>query len=77
MILSDLKSYLAERKRAPIGDLASRFGSEPDAIRGMLAHLMRKGRVRRLDSGAVCGGCQKCDAFALEIYEWTGEGTGR
>jgi hypothetical protein len=70
MILSDLKSYLAEHKRAPIGDLVNRFESEPEAIRGMLEHFAHKGLVRRLDWDGTCGGCRKGDAFAFEIYEW-------
>ncbi len=73
MILSDLKTYLTSRKRAPIGDLANHFNSEPDAMRGMLEHFIRKGKLRRLDGDGACGGCHKCDAFALEIYEWTEE----
>lgn len=77
MILSQLKSYLATRKRAPIADLVNHFDSEPDAIRGMLAHFIAKGQVRQLESEGACGGCQKCDAFNLEIYEWTGAATGR
>jgi len=71
MILSDLKSYLAEHHRSPIGELVRHFNADPDAIRGMLAHFIRKGQVRRLDEGRSCSGCQKCDAAALEIYEWT------
>ncbi|MBL6957845.1 MAG: FeoC-like transcriptional regulator [Rhodospirillales bacterium] len=73
MILSELKDYLAQHKRAGIGDLVNRFQSEPDAIRGMLEHFIRKGRVRRLETElGDCSGCSKCDAYALEIYEWTG-----
>lgn len=72
MILSELKSYLVMRKRAPIQDLVSHFDSSPDAIRGMLAHFVRKGQVRQLEVDGMCGGCQKCDAYNLEIYEWTG-----
>lgn len=70
MILSELKHYLAERRRAPMSDLVSRFEVEPDALRGMLQHLLRKGRVRRLDTGGCgpCGGC--CATPAPEIYEW-------
>ncbi|TCS64347.1 FeoC-like transcriptional regulator [Varunaivibrio sulfuroxidans] len=74
MILSDLKSYLSKRKRAPIGDLVNRFDAEPDALRGMLDHFIRKGQARRLDSdGGACGGCQKCAPLTVEIYEWTGK----
>ena len=71
MILSDLKSYLAEHRHVPIGDLVNRFESEPEAIRGMLEHFARKGLVRRLDGDDTCGGCRKCDAYVSEIYEWT------
>ena len=73
MILSELKVYLRERGRAPIGDLANRFDADPEAIRGMLDVWIRKGRVKRLNAEAGdCGGCSKCDAFDLEIYEWRG-----
>lgn len=73
MILSDLKAYLKERGRAPIEDLANRFHTDPAAIRGMLETWIAKGRVRRIDPEAGdCTGCNKCDSFKLEIYEWTG-----
>lgn len=72
MILSELKTYLMARKRSPLSDLANHFNADPDAVRGMLAHFMHKGQVRRIDDGAACGGCQKCDAYASEAYEWTG-----
>ena len=72
MILSEVRTYLAERGRVPIGDLVNRFDADPDAIRGMLAHFIRKGRLRKLENPAGdCGGCSKCDAFSLEVYEWT------
>ena len=71
MILSELKSYLVLHGRAPIADMANRFGVEPEALRGMLDLWIRKGRVRRLATDAgTCAGCSKCDAYALEIYEW-------
>jgi predicted transcriptional regulator of viral defense system len=73
MILSELTDYLAERRRAPIIDLAHRFETSPDALRGMLAALERKGRVRRIANGSACGsGCGKCDQAAVETYEWLG-----
>ncbi len=71
MILTDLKTYLAERGRATLSDMALHFDSDPEALRGMLAQFVRKGRVRRLTPGSACGSCQKCDLAAPEIYEWT------
>ena len=78
MILSELTAYLAEQKRTTLLDLSNRFGSDPDALRGMLAVLERKGRVRRLPAGSTCGGgCSKCDPATIEIYEWVGAGVER
>jgi len=70
MILSELKNYFVEHKRAAIGDLANRFHTEPDALRGMLATLESKGRVRRIDGKSPCAPCTKCTDGSLEIYEW-------
>jgi len=71
MILSELTGYLAEHRRAPLLDLATRFDADPAALRGMLATLERRGRVRRIANGAACGsGCGKCDQSKVETYEW-------
>lgn len=75
MILSELTAYLAEQKRVALIDLAHRFGSDPQALRGMLSMLERKGRARKLPTGTVCGGgCSKCDPASIEIYEWVDAG---
>ena len=74
MILADLTAYLTERKRAPLVDMALRLETSEDALRGMLAALERKGRVRRIGNGAACSsGCCKCDQGRVETYEWVGE----
>lgn len=69
MILSELKGYFSERRRAPLADVVNRFGVSSDAARGMLDVWVHKGRVRRLDSEA-CGGCCGCGEGQPEIYEW-------
>jgi hypothetical protein len=71
MILAQLKVYLAGRGPVPIAGLASRFEVAPDTMRGMLAHLIRKGLVHRLVVDEACGGCTKCDADVQELYAWT------
>jgi predicted ArsR family transcriptional regulator len=73
MILSRLNDYLRLHRRASLVDMAHGLGATPDALRGMLAALERKGRVRRLGTGTACSGCGKCDAAALELYEWAGD----
>ena len=72
MILADLRDYLAEHKRASIGDMANRFGVEPDALRGMLEHWTRKGRVRRVEAPASpCAPCGKCGSGGTQdVYVW-------
>lgn len=69
MILSQLGAYLAERRCVSLRDLEYRFEIDADALRGMLGHWQRKGRLRRLDAGSRCGGCSGCD-HAPEMYEW-------
>lgn len=71
MILMELKQYLSERGQVPLADLVHRFEVQPEALRGMLAHWIRKGKVRqRLPAGACGNGCCKCDPETLEVYEW-------
>jgi hypothetical protein len=73
LILSELSGYLAQRRQAPLVDLAHRFDSSPEALRAMLEVLTRKGRVRRIENGAACAsGCCKCDPASVETYEWVG-----
>lgn len=71
MLLTDLRTYLRERGRAPLSDLVVRFDVSADALRDMLGHLTRKGRVQAVD-GPSCDGCCKCAPETLEIYEWVG-----
>jgi len=71
-MLSEIRDYLAARGRAPLSDIALRLGVPADAARGMIQHLVRKGRVARLESCSSCSrGCGSCtEAAASEIYEW-------
>ncbi len=69
MILSELKNYLLQHKRATLRDLVNRFDTDADALRSMLGVLERKGRVRKLSVKACSSGCSKCDPAGLELYE--------
>jgi DNA-binding IclR family transcriptional regulator len=74
MILSQLNQYLAANRRAALADLSQHFGAAPEALRGMLGVLERKGRVRKLPAGTACGGgCTRCEPASVELYEWVGE----
>lgn len=72
MILSRVNDYLKQHRRASVTDMALGLDAAPEALKGMLATLERKGRVRRLPAGTACTGCCKCDPNAVELYEWTG-----
>ena len=72
MTPSEVKRYLSERRIAPLNDIALHFDMQPDAVRGLLEHWIRKGKVRRFaDEGCqdnCCGGCS--ENGHKEVYEW-------
>ncbi|MDX2142117.1 MAG: FeoC-like transcriptional regulator [Rhodospirillaceae bacterium] len=70
--MTDLRDYLSNRKRASLSDLAVHFDTPPEALTGMLAVWMAKGRVRRLRDHLPCGTCGKCESATTDIYEWVG-----
>jgi putative ferrous iron transport protein C len=73
VILTRLDEYLKQHRRASVLDMAHGLDATPEALKGMLAALERKGRVRRLPIPTVCSGCCKCDPNAVELYEWVDE----
>lgn len=75
MILAELRDYLTAHRRAPLSDLSLRFGVDEGALRAMLDHWVRKGRVRLLPAAeGTCGGCCGCGEKQPEIYEWVARG---
>ncbi len=71
MILSELRSYLKEKKRVTLNELVIHFDIDADALRGMLAKWISKGKLRQLPVGPGCGStCSKCDPALTEFYEW-------
>lgn len=72
MILLDLEAYLSTHGRVSLAQMELKFGIDSPALRGMLAHLVRKGRIRRLPIPERCHGCLLCAQEALEFYEISG-----
>ena len=71
MILSEIRDYLQERGQVSLQELALHFDSDSDALRGMLAHWIRKGQVSRHSTAASCGSrCTQCDPASVEFYVW-------
>ncbi len=73
MILSEVRDHLRTHRRAALSDMAARFRTDPDALRGMLERWIAKGQVQKLPGGTPCGGCSHCDPNTVEIYAWIGE----
>ena len=75
MILADIKKYLSDHSEASLWNLCARFNTEPDTMRGMLKHWIRKGRLRELPKGSSClKCCRACNSDCFEIYEWIERG---
>lgn len=73
MLLS-LKAFLKEQKTANLQELSLHFCKEPQIIRCMLEHWMRKGKICRLGKPTGCGmKCQLCPSKFSEIYQWVGD----
>jgi putative ferrous iron transport protein C len=69
-MLMDIKGYLADRGPASLSEIAAKLSTDPDAIRPMLDHWMRKGKVRRSGTATRCHGCTSCAPADVEFYEW-------
>ncbi len=69
----EIRTYLSDRGRAPLTDIALHFGSAPEAVRDVLDLWIAKGKVRRLDAAGECGkrgaGCS-CSKPPAEVFEW-------
>ena len=69
-MLNEIKNYLKKNQRANLSDLALHFHTSPEAMRGMLAMWVKKGKVTAFAAGQACGDCHTCDTSLAEIYEW-------
>ncbi len=72
MMLSEIKHYLRIHQRVTLSELAIHFGTEPEAMRGMLQQWIHKGKVVKFNTANGCSGnCPMCSCSdGLEIYEW-------
>jgi len=71
MSLLAIKQYLMKVKIASLATLSLYFNADPDTLRHMLKHWVRKGCVRQCMKTPACGtSCGKCSLLVTEIYEW-------
>lgn len=66
------KRILKKRQSANLQELSFYFSENPETIRSLMAHWIRKGKVLHLGGG--CGRtndkCHQCQLGFVEIYQW-------
>ena len=67
-MLSQIRRYLEQHHTASLADIARHVDADPDAVRGMVEHWVRKGKVGKVP--LACGGCTQCEIASVEIYHW-------
>jgi len=72
MILTEIKHYIMEHKQVSLTDLALHFETDPEIMKDMLEHWIRKGRVEKVEisSCSGCSCCKGCGGPDMEIYRW-------
>jgi putative ferrous iron transport protein C len=71
MSLIQVKRYLMQARQATLTSLCTLFQAEPETMRCLLNHLVRKGCVRQCQRAPACGSsCFKCPVASTEVYEW-------
>lgn len=71
MILLEIKKYFSTIGTANLVQVADHFHIQPDAMRGLLQHWIRKGEIIPIEVPNVCGsGCQQCAPTLREMYRF-------
>ncbi len=71
MSLLEIKQHLLQTRVSTLGNLAQHFKCDPELMRCMLGHWVRKGCLRQFFKTTACGsGCLNCKVDDYEIYEW-------
>lgn len=69
MGLLQLKTHLQSVKQASLLELCQQTGRDPDVLRDMLQHWVRKGVVQCTTKTDACGKtCSQCDPLFVEHY---------
>ena len=69
MILLEVKEYIKARQWVNLQDIALHFQRDPDTMREMLKHWLRKGVIRQMPKPLGCGvKCGACKPSIAEVY---------
>ncbi len=72
-MLIAIRDYISSQGVCSLAEISSYFKTSPDAMRGMLSHWVRKGKLVKESSGCNKG-CVSCSPEQLELYRWQGAG---
>lgn len=71
MSLLDIKHYMSKVRMASLASLCTVFKTEPDSLRCLLEHWVKKGKIRQCMKKPACGSkCFRCPTTDIELYEW-------
>ncbi len=71
MSLLAIKNHMMKVKIASLSNICMCLKIDPDLLRNMLAHWMRKGKIRKCMKTPACGTkCMQCSSLTTELYEW-------
>lgn len=74
MVLLEVKHYIKQRQWVNLQDLSLRFQRDPEMMREILRHWVRKGIIRKAPQPAGCGvQCKSCKPSVAEVYCWCDE----
>jgi len=69
MILLEIKQYLKAHKVANLQELSLHFQRDPEIMRDMLSHWLRKDVIYRAPNPVGCGvTCGQCKPSIAEVY---------
>ena len=71
-MLSDICTFVRERQRVSLYELALHFDTDEGLLEGMMQHWLRKGRIKQLITPPCQTACGGCDAGARAgvLYCW-------
>lgn len=69
--LQAIRQYFQRVPKASLYELSHQLDTEPDLLRAMLSHWIRKGCLKPCEKSLACGkSCVKCNPLLVEFYEW-------
>ncbi|WOG30201.1 FeoC-like transcriptional regulator [Endozoicomonas sp. 8E] len=64
-----IRDFLSEKGICTLAELSQHFEVDPEAMKAMLSHWVRKGKVVEESSGCKQG-CVSCGSEQLIVYRW-------